>query len=767
MADGIIYAHSLPGAAMDRWESLSDHQEAVAALAAEFAAVFGWAEAARLAGRLHDIGKLSAAFQAYIAGQRESGGDHSSAGARIALDAYNSPLGTMLAAIIAAHHAGLADGVDLARRLEGAGGLVPAGWRAQVGPLPPQPALGPARPFDLRVGRKGFAASFLVRMLFSCLVDADFLATERFYAEAEGVPVERGGHTGLAVLRDRLRAHMAEKRAEAEPTPLNVLRAAILDHTIRKAELTPGLFTLTVPTGGGKTLASLSFALEHAVRHGLRRVVYVIPYTSIIEQTAEVFRRALGSQDDILEHHASFDWERARRTPRADDEAPDAVSKLQWAAENWDVPIVVTTAVQFFESLFADRPSRCRKLHNIAGSVVVLDEAQTMPMQLLRPCMAAIDELARHYGASIVLCTATQPALRVKDGFEKGGFAIDDTRELAPDPQDLYRRLKRVAVERISEPVADAVIADRFAEQPQMLCIVNRRQHAQLLFAAIRDLPGAVHLSTLMCPRHRRQVLAGLRDRLRQGQPVRLVATSLIEAGVDIDFPEVWRAAAGIDSIAQAAGRCNREGVLTDGEGRPRLGRVVVFEPAEATAPHDLKVRWQAAQPALAKHADPLGLDAVRDFFGELYWRKSEAALDAAKVGGIPGVLAAIRERAADWAFPFASIAQAFRLIDEVMEPAIVPWRADDADREADELLARIAAAQPKPSGRDLRRLQQYAVPIPRDKWKDWLARGVLTQVHPALGGAMLRFVDLAHYRPDTGVDLEEPTYRDAEWNVF
>ena len=760
-----IYAHSLPDQPMDRWETLSDHQEAVATLAAEFAAVFGWTEVARLAGRLHDIGKLSAAFQAYIARQRESGGDHSSAGARIALDAYKLPLGTMLAAIIAAHHAGLADGVDLNRRLQGAADLVPTEWQAQAGPLPPQPELKPTRAFNWQAGPKGFAASFLVRMLFSCLVDADFLATERFYAEAQGKPVERGGHTGLAVLRDRLRAHMAAKRAEAEPTPLNALRAAILDHAIGKAELSPGLFTLTVPTGGGKTLASLSFALEHAVRHGLRRVIYVIPYTSIIEQTAEVFRRALGSRDDILEHHASFDWERARRT-RPDDEAPDVLTKLQRSAENWDVPIVVTTAVQFFESLFADRPSRCRKLHNIAGSVVVLDEAQTMPVHLLRPCMAAIDELARHYDASVVLCTATQPALRVKDGFEKGGFTIDDTRELAPDPRDLYRRLKRVAVERISEPVADALIAERFAEQPQMLCIVNRRAHAQRLFAAIRDLPGAVHLSTLMCPRHRRQVLAGLRDRLREGRPVRLVATSLIEAGVDIDFPEVWRAAAGIDSIAQAAGRCNREGGLIDSEGRPRLGRVVVFEPAELTAPHDLKIRWQAAQPALAKHADPLGLDAVRDFFGELYWRKKEEALDAAKIGGFTGILAAIRERAADWAYPFASIAQAFRMIDEAMEPVIVPWRADEADREAEELLARIAA-QPKPSGPDLRRLQQYTVPIPRDKWKEWLARGVLTPVHPALGEAMLRFADLAHYRPDTGVDLEEPTYRDAERNVF
>ena len=354
-----------------------------------------------------------------------------------------------------------------------------------------------------------------------------------------------------------------------------------------------GLFTLTVPTGGGKTLASLSFALEHAVRHGLRRVVYVIPFTSIIEQTAEVFRQALNTSDDVLEHHASFDWERAAEARRDDGEGPDGLAKLRRAAENWDVPIVVTTAVQFFESLFAARTSRCRKLHNLAGSVIVLDEAQTLPIPLLRPCMAALQELTANYNASVVLCTATQPALRQQDGF-KNGFPIDDTRELAPEPKDLYARLKRVKVEHLTEPVTDETIAARFAEQPQMLCIVNSRAHARALFEAIRELPGAAHLTTLMCPRHRRIELAKLRERLKTKEPVRLVSTSLIEAGVDIDFPEVWRAAAGLDSIAQAAGRCNREG-------RAALGRTVVFEPAEAKPPKELKAFWQAARPVLRR----------------------------------------------------------------------------------------------------------------------------------------------------------------------
>jgi len=754
-----IFAHSLPGEPHDRWESLAEHQTAVAALAGEFADIFGFGALARLAGELHDIGKLSPEFQAYICGERTSGGDHSSAGAWIA--------GKIFAAIIAAHHAGLVDGRNLIERLKPIGKQLPPGWQEWIGPLPSAAALNPSIRPDFSQGPKGFSQSFLTRMLFSCLVDADFLATEAFYAAAEGLPVERGGYSSMIALRDRLREHMDNMRADAAKE-INLVRTRILDHTITKADLSPGLFTLTVPTGGGKTLASLSFALEHAVRHNLRRVIYVIPYTSIIEQTADVFRGALRSPDDILEHHASFDWERAKQTRNPDDDSPAAIDKLRRAAENWDVPIVVTTAVQFFESLFANRTSRCRKLHNIAGSAVVFDEAQTLPLPLLKPCVAAIDELARNYRTSIVLCTATQPALRVKDGFTDG-FAIDEDRELAPDPQELYRRLKRVAVERLTAPTTDESIAARFVEQPQMLCIVNKREHAQKLYEMIRSQPGATHLSTLMCPSHRRIVLAELRGKLKAGEPVRLVATSLIEAGVDIDFPEVWRAAAGLDSIAQAAGRCNRSGALKDHDGRPRLGRVIVFEPAEEKTQHEIKVRWQASQGALKRFDDPLDIDAVRDYFSELYWRKGDAQLDSADISGRQGVgvLTAIRECVADGDYPFRSIAEAFQLIDEeAMEAVIVPWRADEADDEADRLLQSIAA-QAKPSGRDLRRLQQYAVPIPKTARDEWLRRNVLTPVHPALGDAMLKFADLSLYDAETGVTVANPTTRDAGSNII
>ena len=261
-------------------------------------------------------------------------------------------------------------------------------------------------------------------------------------------------------------------------------------------------------------------------------------------------------------------------------EGAGGLAKLRRDAENWDAPIIVTTAVQFFESLFAARTSRARKLHNLARSVIVLDEAQTLPIHLLRPCMAVLNELARNYGATIVLCTATQPALRRMDealprreGAAPAGFAVGQDRELAPRPGQLYADLKRVDVQWLESPTDDAEIAERFAVQDSMLCIVNSRAHARELFEAIRHQSGARHLTTLMCARHRREVLSGVRADLTMKQPVRLVSTTLIEAGVDVDFPEVWRAVAGLDSVAQAAGRCNREGALVNvGPPGPRGG---------------------------------------------------------------------------------------------------------------------------------------------------------------------------------------------------
>ncbi len=389
----------------------------------------------------------------------------------------------------------------------------------------------------------------------------------------------------------------------------------------------------------------------------------------------------------------------------------------------------------------------------MAESVVVLDETQTLPLRLLRPCMAALTELAANYRTSIVLCTATQPALRVCDGFvdtgrgpdRKIGFDVDGSRELAPDPEALTVALKRVGVERRPDKTDDPAIVARFAEAPQMLCIVNTRAHARALFDRLKADPacaeGARHLTTLMCPLHRRAVLAEVRARLKAGLPVRLVSTSLIEAGVDIDFPEVWRALAGLDSIAQAAGRCNREGKLN-------LGRTVVFDPAEVVPPRDLVPLIESAEEVFRRGLDPLSLDAIRLYFQTLYWRRGAEQMDAGRLEGVRWpILENVAKRATSGAFDFETIDRVFQMIDDQQETVIVPY-----DTGADAVLRRVAAVD-RPARDDLRKLQQYAVSIPQREWKSWLAAGVLRPVHPALGDALLRFEDRAHYREETGVD--------------
>jgi CRISPR-associated endonuclease/helicase Cas3 len=480
------YAHTAEGDPEAAWEPLRRHLEEVAALAAARAAGFGAAEIAQAAGLLHDLGKYSDAFQARLRDPKIRV-DHSSAGAVWARD-HLSPWGALIAHAVAGHHAGLADGLlDAEGRLEEKAALAaPAARAARADGLVLPQAV--AKPDGLRLfkGQGGFQRAFLTRMIFSCLIDADRTAAAAFDARATGqsedAPIAR---PDIAELDDKLRAALAARAPAANA--LNTLRDQVLSAALAKAAEPPGTFTLTVPTGGGKTLTALAFALAHARAHGLVRVIIVIPYTSIIEQTAAVYRDILGDAA-VLEHHSAFAIDDEAKWSR-DRTGPD---RLRLAMERWDAPIVLTTAVQFFESLFSDRPSRCRKLHSIVRSVVVLDEAQTMPLPLLRPCVAALKELAQNYRASVVLCTATQPALKAgaqgsESGFD-GGFV--QPRELVLDDlPTLFADLKRVTLRRIGEQT-DAQLAARMAETPQALCIVNQRAHAQALYRAIRHLPG-------------------------------------------------------------------------------------------------------------------------------------------------------------------------------------------------------------------------------------------------------------------------------------
>ena len=657
----------------------------------------------------------------------------------------------MLAFAIAGHHAGLADGVSgtepraLAERLQARIPEVAPIWQEELG-LPALETL-PVKPRDREMA--GFCAAFATRMIFSALVDADFLDTEAWYAGRDGRPVRRGHHPPLPELLERLDAYLNVLMSNAGGTEVNRLRREVLAHARAKAGEAPGLFTFTVPTGGGKTLSSLAFALEHAVRHGLARVIYVIPYTSIIEQTARVFREALraGSGDPadfIVEHHSAFEEDSVRNR--------EARDKLRLAMENWDAPIVVTTAVQFFESLFANKPSRCRKLHNVTNSVVILDEAQTLPLGLLRPCVGAIDELVRNWRTSVVLCTATQPALSETDGFVGG---LKGLREIAPEPADLHRRLQRTRIYRTGK-VTDAELAERLCAAPQSLCIVNTRRHARELFEAVRQDMGGLHLSTFMCARHRGEVLQTVRRRLAEGDVVRLIATSLIEAGVDVDFPTVWRAEAGLESIVQAAGRCNREG-------RAAQGDVFVFEPADSEGrkpPGDVVKRADAARRVMRHHDDPATPEAVRSYFQEVYWVEG-AGLDR------KDILAAFRERAHSFDFPFATVARDFRMIETGMVPLIVPYRsADGDDGTADRWLRELEYVE-RP-GRAARGLQPYTVQVPpqvRRKLLDARAARFIREEAFGEQFALLENPDL--YRQDIGLTWEDPSFRAAEGLIF
>ena len=594
----------------------------------------------------------------------------------------------LIAYAIAGHHTGLPDmhreTGSLEERLKKTLDPLDPTWELEI--QPDATGLWPEG-FTLEKDceTRAFQLSFLTRMIFSCLVDADFRDTESFYADAKGKTIDRTWPTlpeKIDQLRDSLNDHLTRFDGKGK---VNRLRCEILEHVRTQADCSPGLFSLNVPTGGGKTLASLAFALDHAKAHGLERIVYAIPFTSVIDQTADIFRDVLG-EDVVLEHHSAIDETKFKKREGAD--------KLRLAMEDWVAPIVATTNVQLFESLFSHRPSRCRKLHNLARAVIVLDEAQTIPLHVLRPAVAALDELARNYDSSIVLCTATQPALKAP-AF-KGGFV--QVRELAPNPPRLHQKLARVKF--VHEGVlSDESLCDALSETAQGMIIVNSRRHALDLFLQAReaDLDGVVHLSTRQYAAHRRRILADVRRRLKAGRPCRLIATSLVEAGVDLDFPRVWRAEAGLDSITQAAGRCNREGQRDIAASIVTVFQPTVFQPAEHSSPAELRQLAEDMKRVMNRHDDLLSPEAMKDYFQEVYWRKGEGLGD--------DFLQKFKMSKHGTSFAFREVGESFRLIQEGLLPVIIT-----REKKACKALRDLAYAE-WPGG-VARRLQPYIVQV-------------------------------------------------------
>lgn len=740
-----FYAHTPQ--ASGEWHLLLAHLRGVAELAQRFAGSFESGTWGFAAGLWHDLGKYSLDFQEYLWAAVEAHGpehrsshgpDHSSAGAQHAVELIQI-LGHLLAYPIAGHHAGLPDGLAAGPCLEKRLSKDIPDWQhglteiPEILPLELPPFVKSAILPGETGQRNGFSVAFFVRMLFSCLVDADFLDTERFMSPDRASERPQWADGILARMAECLDAFTAELERKAELGTVNQERAGVRRACIEAAELPQGLFSLTVPTGGGKTLSSLAFAIRHALQHGLDRVVYVIPFTSIIEQNAGKFREVMeplvreGVPDPVLEHHSNV------RVGEEVEEGGFDPSKL--ATENWDAPLVVTTSVQFYESLFSNRTSRCRKLHNLSNAVVILDEVQTLPVDYLAPCLVALRELSANYGTSVVLCTATQPAIEKREGFRIG---LEGVRNIIPEPVKLYRTLKRVEVVDAG-PLPDEELADRLKEEPRVLCIVNTRRHAKEIHFLLGPSEQNVHLSALMCPAHRQLVLHDIDHRLKAGGPCRVVSTQLIEAGVDIDFPVVYRSLAGLDSIAQAAGRCNRSGSL---EG---LGKTYLFRPVGYSTPDFIKGAANVTEQILPQHDDPMSLEAIEHFFGLYYWDQEGRWDSKGILDGFP----VVNDQHLPFQFDFKRVGRDFRLIEDSGRPVIVPWGKEGAG------LCEELRNRREPVGSILlRQLQRYTVQIPFRTWETGVNERSIELVHDRY--PVLVRVE-THYDPKTGLNLEDP----------
>lgn len=706
----VFYAHTA-GSTTDksRWQRLAHHLANVARIARRFAEETRpgdsrFADAAEWAGWLHDLGKYRPEFQEMLDGTRAKGEStrHKQAGAAVA---YNQKRYD-LAFVIAGHHGGIPDKQGLKELIAAGTEVAQANWPIAVSDCPEL-----TRPLHAHLmANDPLAFELFVRLLFSCLVDADWQDTSEHHRVALGVPAppltpELCPESRLSAVLD----FIASRAATCPSRRIAQIRAQVLDAAMRAAQLPTGLFSLSVPTGGGKTLSSLAFALAHAAARGLRRVIYVAPYLSIIEQNADVFRAALGVDSGsgaVLEHHSLADL---------GDGSEDS-SAAQRLAENWDAPVVVTTSVQFYESLFSNQPGRCRKLHNIARSVIILDECQALPADLTHPTVQMLGSVASGLGSSIVLCTATQPAWHAGPLLPEG---LNNVREIIPGELDLFGRLRRVRVQwpRREERWDWPTVAERMLASHQALCVVNTKNAAREVYHQLKS-SGSVcvlHLSTAMCPAHRLTVLARVRELLSQGRPCHLVSTQLIEAGVDVDFPLVLRELAPLDGVVQAAGRCNREGLLNGPDGEPG-GQVIVFRSERGVLPPDGWYRGGVAtleQDFLALGREPdIGKVAdLAEYFHRLYHCGN---LDQRNIIG---------ERRS---LNFQTVAHRYKLIDDGATVSVVTmqWKT-----VADEVMRLITQLRNRPSRELFRALGRYQVNLFATDYR--LLQGTITTDDP------------------------------------
>ncbi|MEI6647171.1 MAG: CRISPR-associated helicase Cas3' [bacterium] len=735
----MIYAHSLADRPKTDWQSLSQHASSVASIGAEFSKVFSASDWGYTAGILHDVGKARKPFQDMLAGLRTKGKDtqHAVYGAKAAFDRGSLPL----AFAVAGHHAGLHDISDLQEAVD----QIAADdsfvlSKTITDPniyFPNENSLPKSVLNALNTSPQNtLPLEYFTRMLFSCLIDADRLDSA-FWAgmgkDTAKLAIPSLPLDGVALL-ERVKDERERKRIANPNSSLSDIRNKIFDSAITAGDKPQGFFSLTVPTGGGKTLAAMAYALAHAKKHSLRRIIVVIPYLSIIEQNAAEYRRILDpiKQGVVLECHSSVN----PRILATDDE----VTKLELVSENWDAPIIITTSVQFIESLFAASPSRARKLHNIANSVVIFDEVQTLPTHLLAPMLSVFRELVSTYGVSFVFSSATQPAFRHSTNLPDG-FYSEEITEIAPNPVSLFSDLRRVVYElpKQGETLSWDALSDLLVAEPQCLCVVNLTRHARDLWDKLNEKINdtqqkPIHLSSAMCPAHRLAVIRNIRRRLKNKKTCRVISTQLIEAGVDVDFPVVWRAMGPLDSIVQVAGRCNREDKLTG------FGTVHIFTPDDNKLPKGI---YGTATGQAVVTLGRLGIEATNrlatdpsvftQYFSELFQLSNTDTQDI------------MQDREA---FRFRTVAAKAVVIKDSGVPVVIP--IGYARHYLDKLQSRIPKSDtPRFTRDDLRNLQRYMVNIRQHDFIFFQQHGLLTEILPNIEIFLL---DIAQYNRYLGV---------------
>lgn len=729
-------------------QSIDEHCHNVAVLARDFMyedeESKGLKDLAYMAGLLHDFGKYRRDFQRYI--MLASGMDatytsaprapHAIVGAIEAEQLYGGVTGRILAYCISGHHRGLYDYPILRGALRNSQHI---GWksecensiRGQCLTDKPLPRLPEFRGLHM-----------VARMIFSSLIDADRIDTEKFMAPSLGYErsLISNSFADVAELREKLKI-MTDTFRESPRTSVNEARAYFLDQCRKHGEShDSGIYTLSLPTGSGKTLSSMAWALEMAIRNGHRRIIYAIPYTSILTQTAETFRKVFGDEN-ILEHHSEITFDEKK------DDFDQKLSRLKFLSENWDAPIVLTTNVQFFESLFSSNPSKCRKLHNITNSVIILDEAQSLPDSFLAPILKSIQQLSDVFHCSVLLCTATQPVystdLRSENSAKKFFTPLKTGGEIVRREERYFAPFSRVNYHLDSTKKTAEELASALAKDYSVLCVVNSRKDAQHVYSALRKILGEerkgeiIHLSRMMCSAHLKVQIDLIKKRLQDNLPTKVISTQLIEAGVDLDFPCVWRASAGLGSIIQAAGRCNREGKLKE------KGEVFVFDLIDSKPVGSIAIGRDAMLSTVDKMKS-LGLNdptqpSVIEYYYEQYFRRPSINFDSKNICN--SLLLSKCN--------FEEVSEKFKLIDDTGTfTVIVPYSDEGAT-----LVLKISSATTL-SKNDYRLMQQYSVSLRKKDFLSLLGQGSIEQIGIDKCGDSILYIlsDKKCYKDYTGV---------------